>query len=132
MACCIVLNNMLSFNHRKLIVERTMQIRKTYKNINPTILYDEIKEFGQKQGIKLDENRLETYSMPSDSSNFTYRGTLTFKIQGREGLRAHIIGTDKGDTKLMLDSNDELFPPEKIAALEDDLNFMLGSYEPKE
>jgi hypothetical protein len=109
-----------------------MQIRKTYKNINPTILYDEIKEFGQKQGIKLDENRLETYSMPSDSSNFVYRGTLTFKIQGREGLRAHIVGTDKGDTKLMLDSIDELFPREKIAALEDDLNFMLSSYEPKE
>jgi hypothetical protein len=32
----------------------------------------------------------------------------------------------------MLDSNDELFPKEKIAALEEDLNFMLGSYEPKE
>jgi hypothetical protein len=107
-----------------------MQIRKTYKNINPTILYDEIKGFVQKQGIKLDENRLETYSMPSDSSNFVYRGTLTFKVQDKEGLRAHIIGTDKGETKLMLDSVDELFPKEKIAALEDDLNFMLGSYEP--
>jgi hypothetical protein len=107
-----------------------MQIRKTYKNINPTILYDEIKGFVQKQGIKLDENRLETYSMPSDSSNFVYRGTLTFKVQDKEGLRAHILGTDKGETKLMLDSVDELFPKEKIAALEDDLNFMLGSYEP--
>jgi hypothetical protein len=107
-----------------------MQIRKTYKNINPTILYDEIKGFVQRQGIKLDENRLETYSMPSDSSNFVYRGTLTFKVQDKEGLRAHIIGTDKGETKLMLDSVDELFPKEKIAALEDDLNFMLGSYEP--
>ena len=109
-----------------------MQIRKTYKNINPTILYDEIKGFVQKQGIKLDENRLETYSMPSDSSNFVYRGTLTFKVQDKEGLRAHIIGTDKGETKLMLDSVDELFPKEKIAALEDDLNFMLGSYEPQQ
>jgi hypothetical protein len=108
-----------------------MQIRKTYKNINPTILYDEIKEFVLKQGIKLDQDKLETYSMPSDSSNFIYRGTLTFKAQGKEGLRAHIIGTDKGETKLMIDSVDELFPRENIAALEDDLNFMLGSYEPK-
>ncbi len=109
-----------------------MQIRKTYKNINPTILYDEIKEFVQKQGVSLGQDRLETYSMPSDSSTFIYRGTLTFKIQGKEGLRAHIVGTDKDETKLMLDSVDELFPQEKITALEDDLNFMLGSFEPKE
>jgi hypothetical protein len=109
-----------------------MQIRKTYKNINPTILYNEIKEFVQEQGIKLDQDKLETYSMPSDSSNFIYRGTLSFKNQGKEGLRVHIIGTDKGETKLMLDSNDEIFPQQRIAALEDDLNFMLGSYEPKE
>lgn len=109
-----------------------MQIRKTYKNINPAILYDEIKEFVQKQGIKLDQDKLETYSIPSDSSNFVYRGTLTFKTQDKESLRAHIIGTDKGETKLMLDSIDELFPKDKVAALEDDLDFMLGSYEPKE
>jgi hypothetical protein len=113
-------------------VGRPMQIRKTYKNINPTILYDEIKEFVLKQGIKLDQDKLETYSMPSDSSNFIYRGTLTFKAQGKEGLRVHIIGTERGETKLMIDSTDELFPRDNIAALEDDLNFMLGSYEPKE
>ncbi len=109
-----------------------MQIRKTYKNINPTILYDEIKEFVQRQGMQLDENKLETYSMPSDSSNFVYRGTLTFKSQGRESLRAHIIGTEKGETKLMLDSLDDLFLPQQVAALEDNLNFMLGSYESTE
>jgi hypothetical protein len=109
-----------------------MQIRKTYKNINPTILYDEIKEFVQRQGVTLDQNRLDTYSMSTDSSNFIYRGTLTFKIQGKEGLRANMIGTDKGETKLMLDSSDELFPKEIIEALESDLNFMLGTYETKE
>jgi hypothetical protein len=108
-----------------------MQIRKTYKDINPTLLYDEIKEFVLKQGIALDQDKLETYSVPGDSSNFVYRGTLTFKTQGKEVLHAHIIGTEKAETKLMLDSDDKLFPSEKIAALEDDLNFMLGSYEPK-
>jgi hypothetical protein len=108
-----------------------MQIRKTYKDINPTILYDEIKEFVQKQGVSPDQGKLETYSMPSDSSSFIYRGTLTFKVQGKEGFRAHIIGTDRGETRLMLDSDDTLFPKEKIAALEDDLNFMLGTYEPR-
>ena len=107
-----------------------MQIRKTYKDINPMLLYNEIKEFVQRQGPTLDQNKIETYSMPTDSSNFIYRGTLTFKIQNKEGLRAHIIGAEKGETKLMLDSNDDLFPQEKVVELESDLNFMLGSYEP--
>ena len=108
-----------------------MQIRKTYKEINPTMLYDEIKEFVLRQGMTLDQSKLDTYSMPTDSSTFIYRGTLTFKAKGKECLRAHIIGSDKGETKLMLDSDDELFPKEKVAALEEDLNFMLGPYEPK-
>ncbi len=108
-----------------------MQIRKTYRDINPTILYDEIKEFIQRQGVTLDQNRLDTYSKPNDSSSFIYRGTLSFKIQGKEGLRAHIVGADKGETKLILDTDDTLFPKEKIDALEDDLNFMLGPYEPQ-
>jgi hypothetical protein len=108
-----------------------MQIRKTYKEINPTLLYDEIKEFVLRQGTTLDQNRLETYSLPSDSSTFVYRGTLTFKVQGQEALRAHIVSTDKGETRLMLDSNENLFPAEKLTALEDDLNFMLGPFEPR-
>lgn len=108
-----------------------MQIRKSYININPTILFDEIKEFILRQGVALDQNKMETYSVPGDSSNFVYRGTLTFRVQGKEALRAHLIGTDKGETKLMLDSNDELFPAANVKALEDDLSFMLGSYEPK-
>jgi hypothetical protein len=108
-----------------------MQIRKTYKGINPALLYDEIKEFVGKQGISLDQDKLETYSLPSDSSTFIYRGTLTFLVQGKEALRAHIIGVDKNETKLMLDSNDDLFSSQKIASLEDELNFMLGSFEPQ-
>ena len=77
-----------------------MQIRKTYKGINPALLYDEIKEFVRKQGITLDQDKLETYSMPSDSSTFIYRGTLTFNVQGKEALRAHIIGSRKKRNKI--------------------------------
>jgi hypothetical protein len=108
-----------------------MQIKKTYKDLNPTLLYSEIKEFVQRQGVSLGQNRLETYSIPTDSSTFIYRGTLTFMVEGQEGLRAHIIGTGSGETKLILDSVDSLFPQEKVIALEDDLNFMLSSYELK-
>ena len=109
-----------------------MQIRKTYRDINPKLLYDEIKEFVLRQPVTLDQDKLETYSLPSDSSSFIYRGTLTFKVKEKEGLRAHIIGKDKGETRLMLDSNDELFAAAKVTALEDDLNFILASYESKQ
>ena len=51
-----------------------MQIKKTFKEINPTLLYDEVKEFVMRQGLTLDQNKLETYSMPSDSSTFIYTG----------------------------------------------------------
>ncbi len=109
-----------------------MEIRKTYHDINPALLYDEIKEFVQRQGLTLDQNRLETYSIPTDSSTFIYRGTLTFKSKGQEALRAHIVGVDKAQTRLMLTSNEELFSKNQIDDLEDDLNFMLGPFESRE
>ena len=114
-----------------------MQIRKTYKEVNPELLHDEIRDFILKQGTVIDEAKLETYSLASDSSSFISRGTLTFKIQGESGqaenecLRAHIVGSAKGETKLMLDINEELFPQEKVSALQEDLDFIFGSYEVK-
>ena len=114
-----------------------MQIKKTYSNVKPELLYDEVRDFVLKQGAIVDEAQLETYSLPSDSSSFISRGTLTFKIQGESGtaakecLRAHIVGTARGETKLMLDIDEKLFPKDKISALQDDLNFIFGSYEVK-
>ena len=84
-----------------------IQIRKTYKGINPGLLYDEIRDFTQKQGVNIGEAKLETYSSPSDSSSFISRGTLTFNTEDKSGkaakecLRAHIVGTAKGETKLI-------------------------------
>lgn len=112
-----------------------MQIRKTYKQVNPELLYDELRDFILKQGTVIGEAKLEAYSLPSDSSSFISRGTLTFKIQDKAGkaerecLRAHIVGTVKGETKVMLDINEELFPQEKMSALQTDLDFIFGSYE---
>ncbi len=114
-----------------------MQIRKTYKEVNPELLYDEIRDFAQKQGAVIGEAKLETYSLPSDSSSFISRGTLTFKIQDKSGktdkecLRAHIVGSAKGETKVMLDIDEKLFPQQKASALQDDLDFVFGSYEVK-
>ncbi len=112
-----------------------MQIRKTYQGVNPELLYDEVKDFTLKQGMVTDEAKLETYSLPSDSSTFVSRGTLTFRVPGESGgagkecLRAHIVGSAKSEIKLMLDIDDKLFPQEKVSALQDDLDFIFGSYE---
>ncbi len=114
-----------------------MQIRKTYKEVNPELLYHEIRDFAQRQGAIIGESKLETYSLPSDSSSFISRGTLTFKIQDKsdetekECLRAHIVGSAKGETKIMLDIDEELFPQPKVSALQEDLDFIFGSYEVK-
>jgi hypothetical protein len=114
-----------------------MQIRKKYNNLQPELLYDEVRDFVLKQGVVAGEAKLETYSSPSDSSSFVARGTLTFNLPGKPGeagkecLRAHIVGSARGETKLMLDINEQLFPKEKVSALQADLEFIFGSYEAK-
>jgi hypothetical protein len=114
-----------------------MQIRKTYIAVNPELLYQEIKDFVLKQGVIVDEAKLATYSSPSDSSSFTSRGTLTFKTQDQQGqamrecLRVHLVGSIKDGTKVIFDVDEKLFPQEKLSALQDDLDFIFGSYEAK-
>lgn len=108
-----------------------MQIRKTYREVNPDLLYAEIRDFVLKQGAVVDEAKLETHTFPGDTSSFISRGTLTFKADGggKECLRAHIVGSARMETKMMLDIDEKLFSQDKVAALQDDLNFIFGSYE---
>jgi hypothetical protein len=108
-----------------------MQIRKTYLNVKPELLYDELKDFALKQGAAVSVNKFETYSLPTDSSSFISRGSLTFHTAGKECLQAHLVGSAIGETKLMLDINESLFSVEKTKALEDDLDFIFSSYEVK-
>ena len=113
-----------------------MQIRKTYKEVSPELLYAEIRDFILKQGVSIGENKMETYTLPDESASFGTRATLTFNIKGpgeeeKECLRAHIVGRAKGETRLMIDVDEKLFPAEKLAALQDDLGFFFGSYEVK-
>ena len=108
-----------------------MQIRKTYKEVNPELLYAEVRDFALKQGASLGEEKMETYALPNDSSSFITRGTLAFTMQGQECLRAHVVGSVKTETKMMLDINEGLFPSGKVKALQEDLDFIFGSYEVK-
>lgn len=108
-----------------------MQIKKKYRDIRPELLFDELKDLITKQGAAVDKAKMETYSLPNDSSSFISRGTLTFKIQDKECIRSHIIGSARGETKLLLDIDDSLFPEDKVASFQSDLDFILGSYEIK-
>ncbi len=108
-----------------------MQIKKTYYNIKPELLYDELRDLVVKQGTTLGETKFETYSLPTDSSTFISRGTLTFRIGGRECVRAHLVGSAVGEMKLVIDINEELFSTEKVKLLQNDLDFIFSSYEVK-
>ncbi len=114
-----------------------MQIRKTYQEVNPELLYAEIKDFVLKQGVSINEEKLETYTLPDESATFVSRGTLTFKVKDetdkakKECLRAHVVGSARNETKMMLDIDEKLFSHEKATALQEDLDFIFGSYEVK-
>jgi hypothetical protein len=109
-----------------------MQIKKTYSQVQPGLLYDEIKDTVLKQGVVANEAKLTTYSIPEDSSSFIYRGILTFNVKGgKECLRAHIVGSARGETKLIMDIDDKLLPKASVTALEQDLDFIFSSYEVK-
>ncbi|MFC2058978.1 hypothetical protein ACFLTS_04965 [Chloroflexota bacterium] len=109
-----------------------MQVKKSYTKINPELLYDEVRDLVQKYGGILAEAKMQTYSLPGASSHIV-RGTIVCKTKQdkaeKECLRAHIVGTAAGETKMMLDADESLFPEEKIKALEADLDFVFGSYQ---
>ena len=44
-----------------------MQIKKTFKGINPELLYDDLKDFILKDGVAIDDAKVETYSWLSES-----------------------------------------------------------------
>jgi len=114
-----------------------MQIKKEYMNIRPELLFDELKDLIAKQGAVIDKSKMETYSLPSNSSSFISRGTLTFRMpakpdkETKECIRGHIVGSARGETKLLLDIDQGLFPEDKVTTLQEDLDFILGSYESK-
>lgn len=111
-----------------------MQIKKTYKEVNPELLYAEIRDFTLKQGAALSNSSLESYTLPNDSAAFISRGTLNFTAGGEAGkecLVAHVVGSVKTGTKVLLDIDEKLFPQRKVAALLEDLDFIFSSYEVK-
>ena len=113
----------------------TIQIKKTYRGLNPGMLCDELQGLLQKREIIAVETESQTYGLPSGDTQS--RTTLTLKMQAereenqKECGRAHILGSPLGETKMLLDIDETLFPQEKLSAFQNDLDFILGSYEIK-
>ncbi len=111
-----------------------MQVKKTYKGVNPELLLAEVRDLILRQGATLEQSKLETYSTPGATVHIS-RGILSFKSPAapgkpeQESIRVHIIGSAGDTTKMLLDVDDKLFPPDKLKAMEQDLDFIFGSYE---
>ena len=50
----------------------------------------------------------------------------------KEAMLVHTVGNVRGETKLMIDADETLFPKEKLNALQEDLDFVVSSYEAEE
>lgn len=108
-----------------------MEIKKIYKDINPELLFDEVRDYVQKQGTQLKDSKMQTYSTPTGTVHIS-RGTLIFSMQDKECLRAHIVGSAVGETRMVIDIDEAVFSNDRLAALERDLAFIFGPYEVKE
>jgi hypothetical protein len=114
-----------------------MQIRKIYQNVKPELIYEEIKDLVVKQGTVIQETKLYTSATPDNSSLFVSRGTVTFSVEigpeksAKECLVVHLLGSDKGETRVIFDIDEKLFTKERLNALLSDLDFIFGSYEVK-
>ena len=114
-----------------------MQIRKIYQKVKPELIYEQIKDFAIKQGTVIQDAKLYTSASPDDTSLFVSRGTITFTMEGgseksaKECLTVHLLGSDKGETRVIFDIDEKLFTKERLNALQSDLDFILGSYEVK-
>ena len=109
-----------------------LQIKKTYRGVNTEMLRDEIRDLVQKLGITAGDTRVQTYSLPSGSTQS--RVTLIFKAQARQKEEcgyAHIIGSPNGETRMLIELDEKQIPQETISALQEELDFLLDSYEVK-
>lgn len=112
-----------------------IQIKKTYRGLNPGMLCDEVRDLLQKQGIIAVEAESQTYGLSSGATQS--RITLALKTRGtheqdrKECGSIHILGSPRDEAKMLVDIDETLFPSEKLSAFQEDLDFILGSYEIK-
>lgn len=110
------------------------QVKKTYRGLNPSMLRDEVRGLLHKQGIAAIETESQTYGLSSGATQS--RITLALKTAGGQENPSqcgsvHILGSPRDETKMLLEVDEGMCPQDKLAAFQEDLDFVLGSYEMK-
>jgi len=107
-----------------------VQLKKTYRGLNPEMLYDEVRDLVSHKGINAAQARLQTYSIPSGATQSRVTVAL-HDADGRECGSVHVLSSAGGDARITIDLNDQLVPSDTIQSLYADIDFLLGSYEVK-
>jgi len=105
-----------------------VQARKTYRKLSPEMLYDEVRDLLGRHGLKIEDNRLQTYSVPSGATQSRVVAEIATADNTACG-NVHIVGSAGGDARMTLDLDEATVSAESIDGLKTDIDFMLGGYE---
>lgn len=106
------------------------QLRKTYRKLNPDLLYDEARDLLSRHGLSVREGRMQTYSIASGET----QSRVTAPVEDGSGKQCgtlHILGSSSTDVRMTITLNGDGVSQDTVSALQDDVDFILGSYEVK-
>ena len=106
------------------------RVRKTYRGLNPEMVYDEVRDLVARHGLDAGAARMQTYSIQSGAT----QSRVTVPIRNAEGAECgslHVLGSAGGDVGLSLDIDEGRVAAAVISSLQGDIDFMLGPYEVK-
>lgn len=106
------------------------QVKKTYRKLNPDMLYDEMRDLISRHGLSAGDDRMQTYSIGSGATQSRVTVAIA-NVARKECGTLHILGSDAGDVRMTVTLDDGLVSKEILSALRDDIDFTLGSYEVK-
>ncbi len=106
------------------------RVRKTYRGLNPEMVYDEVRDLLARHGLDATAAKLQTYSIQSGAT----QSRVTVPIRNASGAECgslHVLGSAGGDVRLSLDLEEAPVGADVLVALQQDIDFMLGPYEVK-
>jgi hypothetical protein len=106
------------------------QLKKTYRKLNPDMLYDEIRDLISRHGLSTADERMQTYSLGSGATQSRVTTSISTSA-GKECGTLHILGSDGGDVRMTVSLDEALIAKDDLSSLREDVDFILGSYEVK-
>ena len=106
------------------------QVKKTYRKLNPDMLYDEMRDILARHGLSTHEERMQTYSIGSGATQSRVTAPV-MDNQNRQAGTMHILGSADANVRMALTLEEDFISEDVISAVHEDLEFILGSYEVK-